>query len=216
MQGTAKQPTIQASNVRAGTIKSMLESQFILMGENGRVVRAERAFSCLVTPQVGDRVLVADTESRAFVLAVLERPHCSDSTIELQGNLTMSVPMGKLEIRAQNGIALGTPEELDLVAAKLGLSGETLAAAFKKIDFFADKVEAHLLNVKTFSKRLQTKVENAVQHFGMRHTTVDTIESLKAETIKQTAKNILSLKSMFSFIKSEKNVKIDGKQIFLA
>jgi hypothetical protein len=216
MTETANQLHLAGSNVFSGTIKSILEAQFILMGENGKVVRAERAFSCLVTPEVGDRVLVGDTGDRTYVLAVLERPNASESTIELDGDVKMSLPGGKLEITAKEGITLGTPNELDLVAGKLGLSGEALAAAFKKIDIFGDAVEAQLTNVKMFSKKLQSKVGSAVQHFTMRHATVDTVESVKADTIKQTAKGIMSLKSMFSFIKSEKNVKIDGKQIFLA
>lgn len=199
----------------SGTVKSILEAKYIVADELGRILKTSRAVSCLIEPEIGDRVLVGDTGDCVYILAVLERQAASGS-IAWEGDLKMSLPKGKLKINAKEGISLGTPEELILAAGKVGLSGESLAAAFKKIDMFGDTVYAHLDDLKMFSSRLQSKVGSAVQHFVKRHAAVESIDSVKAGTIKQTAKNIMSLKSMFSFIKSEKNVKIDGKQIFLA
>lgn len=216
MQGIINQLHATTSTVFSGTIKSILEERFILLDENGKVVRAEKAVSCLITPKSGDRVLVGDTGDTAYVLAVLKRPTASESTIELDGDVRMTVPNGKIEIDAKEGISISTPNDLDFVAGRLGLSGESLAAAFRKLDLFGDVVHSHFTDVKMFAKQLQTKVDSAVQQFTMRHATVDALDSVEAGTIKQTAKNIMSLKSIFSFIKAEKNVKIDGKQIFLA
>ena len=216
MEELAKQWNAGVADIIVATVKSILEGKYFLADQYGRVTHARRAVSCLLNPEVGDRVLVVNTGDTSYLWAVLEHPHEDTSlAISLEGDVTMSLPNGKLEITAKEGINLGTPEDLSLVASRLGFSGEALSAAFQKIDLFGDAVEARLSNIKLFSKRLRSTVDSAVQHFVKRHINVDGIDMIKAGTIKQTAKDLLSLRSAFAFMKAKKNVKIDGKQIFM-
>ena len=69
--------------------------------------------------------------------------------------------------------------------------------------------------IKLFSNVLESKIESAFEYFVRRHTTVDGLDSVNAGAIEQSAETTLTLKSLFTFLKAEKNVKIDGKQIFM-
>ena len=75
-------------------------------------------------------------------------------------------------------MTLHTPDELTLIAGRLGLTGEALAAAFEKIDLFSAEMKANLMDVKLFSKRLRSRVENAVQAFVSRYVKVDGVDSV--------------------------------------
>jgi hypothetical protein len=215
MERTAKQLNFGMTDVFSGNVKSILENKYLIADEYGRVTRAEKAASCLLAPQIGDFVLAANVGEKSFLVAVLEKQNAATSSISLDGDVNMTVPNGKLNITAKDGMTLGTPEELSLIAGRLGLSGDALLAAFQKIEVFGDAVEAGLTTVKLFSKRLESKVESAVQQFVRRHAKVEGLDSVKAGSIRQTAESIFSIRSAFSFLKADKNVKIDGKQIFM-
>ena len=217
MSKSAKQWDINTSDIVSATVKSIIDGKFVLSDQYGRVTHAERAVSCLLEPEVGDRVLAVHTENLRYILAVLARSedNTRTTTVSLDGDVTMSVPNGRLDITSGEGIHLHTPEDLVMSASRMGLSGEDLAAAFQRFELLGDRVEAHLSNVKLFSKQIKSRVESALQHFVTRHVNVDSIDSISAGSIKQTAKDLLSLTSAFSFIKAKKNVKIDGKQIFM-
>jgi hypothetical protein len=215
MDGLARQRQIDESGVFAAEVKSMLSGKYLLADKLGRTVAAGRAASCLMTPTMGDRVLAVHVDDRDYILAVLEKRNSNTSEISVEGDVTLSFPSGKLDIAAKEGMSLRTVKDLSLIAGSLGVSAASLLAAFQNIELFGDAVEAHLLNIKLFSKRLESKVENAVQQFISRHTKVEGLDSLNADSIKQTAKNLLSFQSLFAFIKAKKNVKIDGKQIFM-
>jgi hypothetical protein len=215
MDGLARQRQTDESGVFVAEVKSFLSGKYLLADKFGRTVAAGRAASCLLTPTMGDRVLAVYVEDEVYILAVLEKQHSETSEISIDGDVTMSFPNGKLEITAREGMSFRTGEDLSLIAGRLGVSAASLLAAFQNIALFGDAVEAHLLNIKLFSKRLESRVETAVQHFMSRHTKVDGLDSLNAGSIKQTAKNLMSFQSLFAFIKAKKNVKIDGKQIFM-
>ncbi|MCY1397844.1 hypothetical protein D9M71_128640 [compost metagenome] len=64
------------------------------VGERGFLINrgpqrqvCNQAFSCLVAPAAGDRVLLADVDGEAFILAVLERPGSERPTIRLPDGL---------------------------------------------------------------------------------------------------------------------------------
>jgi hypothetical protein len=199
------------------TVKSTIDGKYLLADQNGRVTHATRAASCMLKPEIADRVLLCHTEVGNFVLAVLIRDpaHKSPSKIEIDGDVDWEVTNGRLGISAEEGICVSTPSELLLLAAKLGITGEAMSAAFQKIDCFGNTVEAQLNDMKIFSKRLRTRVETALQHFGRRQSTTETVDIVKAGSIKQSAKDLLTLRSAFTFIKAKKDVKVDAKQIFM-
>ena len=217
MKELAKQWNESHSDLGTATIKSMIDGKFVLLDDSGRIKHATKAMSCLVEPQIGDQVLVVHTTMSSYVLMILTRCHdnSSASAISLDGDVSLSLPNGKLDINAKEGIHLGTPQDLSIIASRFGISGKKMAAAFEKIDLLGSSVEAHLSDVKLFSKRLRSKVEIAMQRFVTRQTNVDSLDSVNAGTIQHTARELLTLKSVFTFMKAKKNVKIDGKQIFM-
>jgi hypothetical protein len=215
MNQSATQWSPSTAEISLGTVKSILDDTYLTVDAYGRCAKAKKAASCLLSPIVQDVVLLAAAGEKVFVLSVLERRNADTSTISLEGDVRMSVPDGAFRVAAKAGVALETPETLSLSAGRMDLAGHALNAAFENIQVVGEAVEAGLLHLKLFSKRMESKVESAVMRFVSRHAEVTGLDSVKAGNIRQTAENLLSLRSSFSFLKAKKNVKIDGKQILM-
>lgn len=204
------------SSVSLAFIKSISNTCIVIETERGAILKAVQALSCFVSPQVGDKVLYASADDgQAYVLGIVDRRVQGETSIEFKNDVKMTVPNGKMEIIATEGMTLGTTRELELVAQRVGLSAEECEMVMKQFNVVSDHVFARLSDVKLFSKSLQSVIESAVQQFSNRYTKVEGLEQVKAGSIKQVAKAIFSMRSKFGFMRAEKNMKIDGKQIFM-
>lgn len=200
--------------VYTGTVKSKLEGKYLLSNSYGQVVTARKADSCLLAPSIGDSVLLVNAEGKTFILAVLTKSS-PQTEIQLEGDVSFNVQNGKLDLIASNGLNLASPEEIQIIAKKLGLTSETLETVFKSINLVGTDMKANITNVKLFGKQWISKIDSSVQHYLQRHSTVDGVDSLTASTIKHVAKDIMALRSNFAFIRAKKNVRVDGEQILL-
>lgn len=203
------------NNIFDTKIRNILDELFVITDDTGHNYRAEKAASCLMSPQIGDSVLVARVSSKLFVLAVLQQKDANKSNISLNGDVEFKIPNGSLHLSAQKGLHFSTPEDLNLIAKKFGITGDSLVTVVKKINFYGDLAEMQLQNLKFVSNQVKSTINVAIQQFGRRHANIDGLESTTAGTIKQTAKEIMNLKSKFAFIKAKKNIKMDGEQILM-
>lgn len=85
--------------------------------DDGRSAR--QALSCLVTPQVGDRVLLAGTaDGRLYVLHVLDRTDRECATLTVPGAQRLSIRQGSVDVAAARGIALRAGHEVEITAVQ--------------------------------------------------------------------------------------------------
>ncbi len=216
MLNLAEQLLGSGTELSSGAVKGAGKDAFLIEDENGDIITARKAASCLVEPRKGDTVLHARTGAgKMFIVAVLERPGGAATSIEFDGDVEIAAPRGKLEITARDGVTLGTPGELLLIAEKMGLSAQTCEAVFEQLELFGSGLRTGWETVKFHAHSAQTVVDSVLQKLGSRHTQVRGLDSLSAGSVKQAARDIFSLRSKFAFMKADKNVKIDGKQIFM-
>ena len=215
MNQSATQFLPSTAEVLIGTVKNIMDGTYLTVDAYGRTVKARKAASCLLSPEKQDVVLLAFSGEKVFILSVLERQNADVSTISLEGDVCMSILDGTFCVSVKEDITFKTTKSLSLSAGHLDLVGRALSAAFENIHMAGSAVEASLSDIKLFSKRMESKIESAVMQFVSRHAKVKELDSIKAGNIRHTAENILSLRSAFSFFKAAKNVKIDGKQIFM-
>ncbi len=70
------------------------------------------AFSCLVRPVVGDKVLISLEGADGYILSVLERTIAQPTRLRLDGDLQISVPAGGLSIEARDGVHINVGHAL--------------------------------------------------------------------------------------------------------
>jgi hypothetical protein len=165
--------------------------------------RARRALSCLVAPNLGDRVLLARLDDgTTFVLAVLEREE-EDAEVRLSTDRSMTIeaPAGRVDIVGAEGVALVTAGKLTATFESLSLAGERILANAKKSTIVGQVVEAI--------------ADVAAQRFKRAFRHVTEVDQLRAGHVDYQVDKALRIHSENAFVTAEQIVKLDGENIHL-
>ncbi len=101
------------------------------------------AAGCLLVPEVGDLVLASVAHGQGYILTVLERAK-PDTTAEISipGGLRMTLPHGKLEIDAAQGISMSS-------AAGIEVEAEQWTALFNKASIACQTLQVSGVSVQS-------------------------------------------------------------------
>ncbi len=167
---------------------------------------AARAFSCLVEPTVGDRVLLAQVEGETYVLAVLDRL--------LPGTATLSAPgVERLTVSAPHlGLAAG--ETLALTAAKdVTIDSRTVAIrahAFSLVGRLVTLVADHL---RSTARRREVVADQIAVQAQSRVALVRDTDVLEAGTVMHSVAGITSTTAATAVLVAKEDVRFDGKRV---
>lgn len=179
------------------------------------VVVARRAFSCLVEPLEGDRVLVAvEASGRAYVLAVLERMReGAKTTLRAEGDLEIQAPMGTCSIAAQEGVKIASPGEVSLTSGELSINALRGKVVMEKLAFVGQWVQGELGKLKVLAESVDSVVTRVSERVARSYRTVDEIDQVKAGQMDYTAKEQIRMHAKNTIVTSDNLVKVDGDQI---
>ena len=173
-------------------------------------VRARRAVSCLVEPELDDLVLVAvgNTTQSGFVLAVLER-QTPNTALSVPGDLDIRLKEGRLRVAAQKGIDLISPQTIDLVTGRVGVHANGAKVVASEIVALASQVIAELTNVQLEGTVLDKVFERVSEHVQRSIRNVDEIDQLKARQIDYAAEESMTLRSENTLVTAKDVVELD-------
>ncbi|PHM28784.1 DUF3540 domain-containing protein [Xenorhabdus innexi] len=187
------EPTQQ---VAGQVIRSFPDGSFMVESHH-RGWRCQRAVSCLLTPELGDTVLVTQVEGQHWLLAVLTRPeHQQQAEITVPGDLTLA-PQGNLHFNS---------EELHIDAdsghchiKKMHYTGESLSAWVTITQLIGNQFESVWQTITQLSHRL------------FRHTAQT--EQVRAGQLDMQADSYLRLHAQNTLMSAKAVAKIDAEQI---
>lgn len=160
---------------------------------------ARRAFSCLVEPEAGDRVLVAEDGGTPYVLAVLERRGDAPLRVALPGGSAVTAGDGRL----------------DLSAGTLVLQARQGEVAVEEFAMRGSKATLRLGAATVIAEAIETLAQRVIGRFRRSYRFVEESEQLRARDIDQRAGGHLHLKGDTATIQAGAVVKVDGNQIHL-
>ncbi|BDG72352.1 DUF3540 domain-containing protein [Roseomonas fluvialis] len=175
------------------------EGEDCLVLQDGREEAARRAFSCLVEPEPGDVVLVAQGAASPYILAVLERRGTAAMRLALPDGATVAADGGRLNLSA---------ETLVMQAATTQVATQTLGVA-------ATQTEARLGRVSAIAEAIETIATRIIGRFRRSYRFVEEGEHLRARDIDQRASGHMTLKGDTTTLQAGLVVKIDGAQIHM-
>lgn len=144
---------------------------------SGAAFTARRATSCLVAPEVGDRVLVAWSGDESYVLAVLERTERAPVRLVTRGNTELVVD-GALSVSSR---------AFSLASARALFDVERVDAVFGKVEAVIERVLQRV-------KRSYRFVEETEQvRAGCIDIAAQSTMSLHAENAMVTADNLVKV-----------------------
>ena len=210
-----------------GTLIRVEGTTFVVRTSQGEV-RAHRAVSCLVEPELHDFVLVAamprepglppaatpmpEKPLAGYVLAVLER-QSPNASIACEGDLELKLRQGRFRVAAREGIDLVSPKDVQLVSAEVGIHATVGKIVVTELVALGSRAVAELTNIKLkgsiFDKVFDRVSERVQRSFRI----VEEIDQLKAKQIDHLAEETLSLRSANTVVTAKDLVKVDGEQI---
>jgi hypothetical protein len=206
-EGLVRKPSPKGGLLlRALVAESGEGSLWVLVGgEEGELIEASLAPSCLLVPRLGDEVLCFIDLDKAFVLSVLERAAPEEKAeLSLPGRCAVSA--GELEFKAQKFNL--EADEIQTAARAHRLKAESLCAEasvgglnFSVLRLSAGLVLSWFRSFLNRSKSLRLEVSDNC--------------AVKAGSIDLLAQEDLTVRSAGVDLKAEDSVKIDGRAIRL-
>lgn len=140
---------------------SLIDSRIAVLFDDGSCLlgngsRARRAFSCLVEPQTGDRVLASRLEDGScHVLHIIERDDADKACLSVPGASTLALRQSRIDLHAGKSLHMGSAGEASLSAAggTLSLNGRNLfitvsESIVEQACHYVGKIGQYLLDVR--------------------------------------------------------------------
>jgi len=195
--------TTQSVSTTAATARQLsgsvveVDAQRCLVAVPGALLDAQRALSCLVVPEVGDRVAVwAEEGGRAFVMAVLER-----------------AGSGALAIDSERDLSIRSAGELSLRGARLGLVAEQTQLLLGKLRLVAGELLAESRSVRLLTQVAHTVADSLhlVAQRSFRH--VEHSDHQRCGHLDLQATQLVQIRARNTMITAEQLTRVDGAQI---
>ena len=177
---------------------------------------ASVAPSCLLTPVVGDKVLlVTDTQGGDYVLAVLERASGQTATLRFSGNTEISVASGTLTLSGRDGVALTSARELSLTATTLRATAISGDVTVENMSIVGGAWRSCVNSVKSVGRTFDSVLDRCHQRVARSYRQIDEIDQVKAGQINYQADTSLQLHGKYALVTADELVKMDAEQIHL-
>jgi len=196
-----------------GEVESKSGDAFTVDTGDGRV-DALRAVSCLVEPDVGDRVMVAGPEDgELYVTAILARPGGQPLHLKLSGDVAVGVSKGQLPLAADEGLHLVSAKDLSVTSSELRVRAEQSHLMMDRIIHIGSRLLSHARRVKLVSDVIDTFAERLSQRVKRSYRFIDEMDYTRAKEIDQAAEGNINIRGENTLTTARRLVKIDGEQI---
>jgi hypothetical protein len=180
-------------------------NRFYVKLDDGEV-QAQRAVSCLVVPEIGDRVLIANSNECSFVLGVLERKWFQRAELSVPAaDATVVLAAGELELAATKRIVQKAPD-VRLEANSLGLFGRSLSLVADLLTFLADRLHTSASQQNTVAEQIAVKARDRV-------TVVEGTETQKIGLLSQTVDSTATIAADNAIVTTRGDLRLDGERI---
>lgn len=190
---------------------------------DGEEVATGRAVSCLVEPLVGDRVLVTGPAGGEpavggepwFVLAVIERPVAGETVLSADGDLSIRLPSGRLDLAARDGAKVTSGADVEISSAGFAVSAldtkitsERIALASRATEITSATLAIAATTIDTVAERVTEKVKRVFRK-------IEEIDQLRATCVDYVIKESMRIHSKHTVVSADEAAKIDAKNVYL-
>jgi len=177
---------------------------------------AKRAFSCLIEPVQGDKVLVAgDLDGEIYVITVLERTSLSPATISIDRDLTLGVPEGRISLASSKGVDLVTSGDMNLTASELAVRAPRGHVFLDHLTYLGSRVFANIRAVKLAGELFDAVLDRISRKVKRSYKVVEELDHVRSGQIDYRAEKNMSLKAQNTLVSADELIKMDADQIHL-
>ena len=178
--------------------------------------RALCAPSCLLQPEIGDKVLVVtDAEGEDYVLAVLARAGGGGARLSLPANSEVQTQGGTLKISGRDGLSLQSARQVSLQSAQLRVDALQGDVTIHQLAIVGDAWKSCIDTVKTVGRSVDSVLERLHSRVSRSYRRVEELDQVKAGQIDYQADTSLQLHAKYALVTADDLVKVDAEQIHL-
>lgn len=193
-----------ANNVSGRIVK--IQDGHIQIDYEGQLIKAQKAFSCLVEPLYNDVVLFSqDQHQQAYVIAILQRDEDSSMNLQLAPNTTLA---------SSKMLTLHSEQITQFSQRSLQKTKEAT------IDFHqglikGEKLHSHIRHIHNISDLISTMAKQAIQKFNSYVRKTDSLDQVQAAQMSRNVDGLYTMNSKHTIMVSQKDTKIDGEHIHM-
>jgi hypothetical protein len=197
----------------SGKVIRKEQGKYIVQAESGDY-RCKRAASCLLEPQDGDWVLLTGlADGSCYVLAILEREDESKTTVQVEGDLHVQLPQGRMTVAAQEGIHWVSGKDVSVTSAELNVQTMRGNVVVDTLSYVGTAVRAEMEKAKLVVEQFDGVFDRVSQKAKRVYRFIEEFEQLRAERLDYVTKKNMSFRGKNALMTAEELVKIDGEQI---
>ncbi|MCH9681511.1 MAG: DUF3540 domain-containing protein [Deltaproteobacteria bacterium] len=177
--------------------------------------RAERAASCLLEPEVGDRVwTVGEPGQGHYVLAVLQRASNDPAALSVDGDATLAAT-GRLTLTAGQDVHVESGRALTMTADEVGLQARTGRMVLDRCSVVVQSMFASMTKTKLVGRWFESAYERVIQRAERSYRSITQVDHVRSADIDYRADNNAHIRAKNALVTAEKLVKLDGDQVHL-
>lgn len=197
-----------------GTVVAKEGASFVVRAGE-QELKAARAVSCLLDPDVGDRVLCAAQGDERYVMSVLKREGSAPSRLTAPGDLSISTPSGGFSVVSKEGIDMATAKEARVVAGSFLLRAAEGSVFVDRLSALGSALRAEVSKIKVVAEQYDSILERAYQRVKRSYRMVEEIDQVRAGQIDMSAKATVRVHAENAVLTANELIKMDGEQIHI-
>ncbi len=194
---------------RAIVLQSSGEGYVLDEGAEGPALRAA---SCLLRPEVGDRVWFVAQGGETYILAVLVRAAQTPAQLGVDGDAVLRVE-GQLEISAGESLDLHSEGPLALRSDELRVRTRVARIFMDECSAVLRSLFTHLSKSTIVAKVVETFAARVSVHSKSSSRVTEGVDQVHAGVLERRAEKAIHLESELTMVKGGELVKVDGGQI---
>lgn len=191
----------------AGELVNVLPDGSFVVEVDQRGLHCRKAVSCLLMPEIGDRVLVVNSdENQLWILAVLERQQA-----DLPNHLCVT---GDLHISAQEGkLVMSGTEQVAINSENLSVKAQTGNCHIDKMEYSGEQLSAWVSFTHLVGQNMESLWHTISQVSTSVFRKVKKTEHVQAGQIDLSAEDYARIHAKTTLVTSDNITKMDAEQI---
>lgn len=216
MINLARKLARSTAELTCATVCRADRADLLVTEDDGARHPAQRAASCLLDPQPGDRVLVAHSSAgSAHITAVLEREGQSPARLGFEDGVEICAPEGGVGITARDEVRVRSTRKIEIGAPKLDLSAQVGQLMVENLSVAGKVARIGVEQAQLVARSADAVVDRVVESFKSRLCKVEWLDRLQAKVLQQDVDGIHAMSTGYTVLRARKDVKIDGEQIIV-
>ncbi len=190
----------------SGTVQQILDNKYVVAISQQRVI-AVRAVGCLLVPEGGDMVLLAEgPANRGYILSVLHRAADRPARVCLPPDTVVAAKGGDLLLQADEAISLS--------ASDLGFYADNGVAELRETNFTGNRVEISINSLSAFWQTVEQRVDRVFERISQLYRRIGSEDSQLGQVHCSVDENY-SVEAEEVSIEADKRLRLDGERVEL-